>query len=85
MYVMQIDKPAEPAESVDEAAHVRDLKRVRSTLVDSMRRVDSLIDLLFEAGHVSDNERQFINSQPTIFEQVGKLVDMLCKKVTGCV
>ena len=61
-------------------AHVQALKRVRTQLVESMRRVDRLVATLFQWGHLSDQERQRINSQPTMFDRADQLLDALCKK-----
>ena len=60
--------------------HARDISRVRETLVESIRRVDRLVAALFQAGHLSDRERQRIKSQSTMFDKVDQLLDVLCKK-----
>ena len=60
--------------------HARDIARVRETLVESMRRVDRLVAALFQGRHVSDRERQRINSQPTVFDKVDQLLDVISKK-----
>ena len=61
-------------------AHVQDMGRVGTQLVESMRRVDRLVAALFQARHLSDKERQRINSQPTMFDRADQLLDELCKK-----
>ena len=62
--------------------HARDIARVRETLVESMRRVDRLVAALFQGRHVSDRERQRINSQPTVFDKVDQLLDVISMKPT---
>ena len=59
---------------------MRAIERVRTQLVESMRRVDRLVAALFQARHLSDQERQRINSQPNIFDRADQLLDVLCKK-----
>ena len=61
-------------------AHVRDMERVRMQLNESMRRVDRLVAALYQARHLSDQDRQRINSQPTMFDRADQLLDALCKK-----
>ena len=45
-----------------------------------MRRVDRLVAALYQARHLSDQERQRINSHPTMFDRADQLLDALCKK-----
>ena len=61
-------------------AHVQALTRVHRQLVESMRRVDRLVAALYQARHLSDQERQRINSQPTMFDRADQLLGALCKK-----
>ena len=61
-------------------AHVRALKRDGAQLIESMRRVDRLVAALFERGHLSDQERQRVNSQPTMFDRVRELMNVLVRK-----
>ena len=66
--------------TVDYPSHVRDIQRVRTQLVESMRRVNRLVAALYQARHLSDQERQRINSQPTMFDRANQLLDVLSKK-----
>ena len=66
--------------AVEPPAHVRDMERVREQVVESMRRVDRIVAALYQARHLSDQERQRINSQPTMFDRADQLLNVLCKK-----
>ena len=59
---------------------MRDIQRVRTQLVESMRRVNRLVAALYQARHLSDQERQRIHSQPTMFDRASELLDVLSKK-----
>jgi hypothetical protein len=54
--------------------------RERGTLVESLRRVGRLTAALFESKHVSEQDRQSINSRSTMCEKAERLVDVLCNK-----
>ena len=73
-------KESGASEAVDQPSHVRDIQRVRTQLVESMRRVNRLVAALYQARHLSDQERQRIKSQPTMFDRASELLDVLSKK-----
>ena len=73
-------KASGASEAVDQPSHVRYIQRVRTQLVESMRRVNRLVAALYQARHLSDQERQRINSQPTMFDRANELLDVLSKK-----
>ena len=67
-------------EAVDHPSHVRDIQRVRKQLVESMRRVNRIVAILYQARHLSLGEQERINSKPTIFDTANKLLVALSKK-----
>ena len=54
--------------------------RVVGLVLESMRRVDRLTGALLEDGHLSEEELQRINSQPTLTEQAQHLLRVLINK-----
>ena len=49
-------------------------------VLESMRRVDRLTGALLEDGHVSEEEQQRINSQPTLTKRAQHLLRVLNSK-----
>ena len=47
-----------------------------------MRRVNRLVAAIYQARHLGDQERQRINSQPTMFDRADQLLDALREKPT---
>ena len=64
----------------DTPPHASELRQVRGQFVESIRRVNRIVTTLFQARHLSDEERQRINSQPTTFDKASQLLDMICQK-----
>ena len=54
--------------------------RVVGWVLESMRRVDRLMGALLEDGHLSEEEQQRINSQPTLTERAQHLLRVLINK-----
>ena len=55
-------------------------RSVRSQLVESVRRVHGLVAALREDGHLSEEEQQSINSQPTLTDRAHLLLHTLVNK-----
>ena len=54
--------------------------RVVGVVLESMRRVDRLTGALLEDGHLSEEEQQRINSQPTLTKRTQYLLRVLNNK-----
>ena len=59
---------------------LRQNARVLGWVLESMRRVDRLTGALLEDGHLSEEEQQRINSQPTLTERAQHLLRVLINK-----
>ena len=61
-------------------SHLAHNRQVRSQLVESVRRVHGLVAALCEDGHLSEEEQQSINSQPTLTDRAHLLLHSLVGK-----
>ena len=65
---------------IESLQHVRDIQRVHSKLIKSIRRTGLIAGRLYQATYLSHSELQLINSQATTSDRVEQLLTILIKK-----
>ena len=66
-------------DKAEDLPHVRDIKRARAKLVESIRRTDRIVAALYQDTFLTDTDQERVNSQLTMTDKAEQLLDAVCR------